>query len=175
MKIYLEWHLSSDNEFFEGESTIAFPYQGNQECKTFNDLVTQMVKNLWSYKWRKTKVNWDSNSWPLRTWYHLQLMAQPLHHMTMFGYPSGLALWASFCLGDPLSRWDLLRSDGNPARNAQRPRIAMMICLHASATVYGKEPNMTKHPRQPPIPNTEWHPSLHEDPWRDLGSFQTGS
>ena len=31
---------------------------------------------------------------------------------------------------------------------------AMMICLHASVTVYGKKPNMTKHPRQPSIPNT---------------------
>ena len=35
---------------------------------------------------------------------------------------------------------------------------AMMICLHASATAYRKEPNMTKHPQQPPIPNTSASP-----------------
>ena len=71
--------------------------------------------------------------------------------MTMFGYPSGLALWASFCLGDLLSQWDLLISVRNPVRNMQRPHIVMMICLHASVAAYEKELNKTKHLPQPLI------------------------
>jgi hypothetical protein len=57
-----------------------------------------------------------------------------------------------------MNQWDLLRSDGNPATNAQRPHIAMM-CLHDKPNTLSTDtPNEAKQGTQAPAPNTAADP-----------------
>ena len=50
-----------------------------------------------------------------------------------------------------LNWWDMFRSDGNPVASTQGPHIAMMICLDATWTIYGKRLVNTK--QQPAASN----------------------